>query len=98
MSAFPPIASCATVSALRLFAIRTISRAPAFTTSGWNTREAVSETAWFSCSVIEIKRLHPLFHKDPADRLIVASCLKLGAPLVTLDRRIRDWGYIQTVS
>ena len=43
-------------------------------------------------------RLPGAFHKDPADRLIVASCLKLGAPLLTLDRAIRDWGHIQTVS
>ena len=43
-------------------------------------------------------RLPGAFHTDPADRLIVASCLKLGAPLVTLDRAIRDWDHIQTVS
>ncbi|MCG8607788.1 type II toxin-antitoxin system VapC family toxin [bacterium] len=43
-------------------------------------------------------RLPGEFHKDPADRIIVASSLKLGAPLVTLDRRIQKWGHIQTIS
>ena len=43
-------------------------------------------------------RLPGAFHNDPADRIIVASCLKLGAPLITLDRPIRNWDYIQTVS
>jgi PIN domain nuclease of toxin-antitoxin system len=28
------------------------------------------------------------FHRDPADRLIVATCRELGAPLVTNDRLI----------
>lgn len=31
------------------------------------------------------------FHEDPADRLIVATAARLGATLVTADRRIRDW-------
>ena len=43
-------------------------------------------------------RLPGEFHKDPADRIIVASSLKLGAPLVTLDQRIKKWGHVQTIS
>lgn len=43
-------------------------------------------------------RLPGEFHKDPADRIIVASSLKLGAPLVTLDRSIKKWGHVQTIS
>ncbi len=43
-------------------------------------------------------RLPGEFHKDPADRIIVASSLKLGAPLVTLDQNIKKWGYVQTIS
>jgi PIN domain nuclease of toxin-antitoxin system len=43
-------------------------------------------------------RLPGKFHKDPADRIIVASCIKLGTPLVTLDERIKKWGYIKTIS
>ena len=43
-------------------------------------------------------RLPGEFHKDPADRIIVASSLKLGAPLMTLDQNIKKWGYVQTIS
>lgn len=32
--------------------------------------------------------LPPTFHRDPADRLIVATCLELDAPLLTQDRLI----------
>jgi PIN domain nuclease of toxin-antitoxin system len=37
------------------------------------------------------------FHGDPADRFIVTSCLIHNAPLVTKDKRIRDWGKIPIV-
>jgi PIN domain nuclease of toxin-antitoxin system len=36
----------------------------------------------------EVARLPSSFHRDPADRLIVATCRVLGYPLVTRDRRI----------
>ena len=42
-------------------------------------------------------RLPGDFQKDPADRIIVASCLKLGIPLVTFDQSIIKWGYVQTI-
>jgi PIN domain nuclease of toxin-antitoxin system len=32
------------------------------------------------------------FHKDPADRLIVAIARRLKAPVVTVDRRIVAYG------
>jgi PIN domain nuclease of toxin-antitoxin system len=31
------------------------------------------------------------FHKDPGDRLIVATALTLGGVLMTSDRKILDW-------
>jgi PIN domain nuclease of toxin-antitoxin system len=34
-------------------------------------------------------RLHHLEHRDPADRLLIASAIGLGCPLVTHDDRIR---------
>ena len=37
------------------------------------------------------------FHGDPADRLIVATCLKFAFPLVTKDRGITDWRQIQII-
>lgn len=33
-------------------------------------------------------RLHPLVHRDPADRLLVATAIELNCPLVTYDERI----------
>lgn len=35
------------------------------------------------------------FHGDPADRLIVATALVLGAPLITADQKIIDWNQRQ---
>ncbi|MFT4179387.1 MAG: type II toxin-antitoxin system VapC family toxin [Thermomonas sp.] len=37
------------------------------------------------------------FHKDPADRFIVATARKLGAPLVTADEKIRAYPHVRTV-
>jgi PIN domain nuclease of toxin-antitoxin system len=36
----------------------------------------------------EVAALPPSFHRDPADRLIVATCRVLGAAIVTHDRLI----------
>lgn len=35
-----------------------------------------------------VARLPAAFHRDPADRLIVATCRVLGAPLVSKDRLV----------
>ncbi|MBI4064802.1 type II toxin-antitoxin system VapC family toxin [Candidatus Gottesmanbacteria bacterium] len=37
------------------------------------------------------------FHKDPADRIIVATALRLGVPLVTGDAKIRGYRHVRTV-
>jgi PIN domain nuclease of toxin-antitoxin system len=37
------------------------------------------------------------FHKDPADRIIVATARKYGVPLVTADERIRGYAHIRTI-
>jgi PIN domain nuclease of toxin-antitoxin system len=36
-------------------------------------------------------------HDDPADRLIVATALGLGVPLVTKDRRLHDYPHLETI-
>lgn len=36
-------------------------------------------------------------HKDPADRFIVATALRLGVPLVTGDSKIRAYKHLRTV-
>ena len=33
-------------------------------------------------------RLHRLEHRDPADRLLIATSIELGCPLMTYDARI----------
>jgi PIN domain nuclease of toxin-antitoxin system len=41
------------------------------------------------------------FHKDPADRLLVATARELDVPLVTRDRRILDYaaqGHVQAIA
>lgn len=38
-----------------------------------------------------------LLHKDPADRIIVATALNIGAKLVTSDRKILNYKKVQTV-
>lgn len=42
-------------------------------------------------------RLPGEFHGDPADRLIVATCMKYGAPLINRDRQINEWGRIRVI-
>lgn len=37
------------------------------------------------------------FHKDPADRLIVATARHLSTPLVTKDQQIRDYPHVVSI-
>ncbi len=37
------------------------------------------------------------FHKDPADRLFVATARKFGVPIVTADERIRNYAQVRTI-
>lgn len=37
------------------------------------------------------------FHKDPADRMIVATARRLAAPLVTRDEKIRMYAHVKTI-
>ena len=46
---------------------------------------------------IQSMRLPGDFHADPADRMIVALARHHAAPLVTADRRIRDYPHVRTV-
>ncbi|HXO27217.1 MAG TPA: type II toxin-antitoxin system VapC family toxin [Thermoanaerobaculia bacterium] len=36
-------------------------------------------------------------HDDPADRVIVATALVLGMPLITRDRRLQDYPHLETI-
>jgi PIN domain nuclease of toxin-antitoxin system len=46
----------------------------------------------------EVAALPDSFHRDPADRIIVASARVLGATLLTRDRRIVDAALVPTLS
>ena len=37
------------------------------------------------------------FHRDPADRIIVATARKLGAPIVTADDKIHVYPHVRTI-
>ena len=37
------------------------------------------------------------FHKDAADRMIVATARKLAVPLVTADEKIRNYEHVRTI-
>lgn len=37
------------------------------------------------------------FHKDPADRMIVATARKFSAPLVTADEKIQAYAHVKTL-
>ncbi len=38
-----------------------------------------------------------VFHKDPADRIIVATARKYAATIVTADAKIRAYPHVQTI-
>lgn len=46
---------------------------------------------------VESTRLPGEFHKDPADRFIVALARELNVPLITADRKIRDYPYVRSI-
>ncbi|GDX79660.1 twitching motility protein PilT [Deltaproteobacteria bacterium] len=45
----------------------------------------------------EVAALPDTFHRDPGDRIIVATARVLNLPLLTIDRRIRDSGLVRLV-
>lgn len=66
------------------------------------------EASWFSANLEAPASLAPLtaeicaascrlpdFHGDPADRIIVATALTLGIPLITADEKIIRWNESQ---
>ena len=46
---------------------------------------------------IESTELPGTFHGDPADQIIVATARLLSAPVITADRKIRSYRYVQSV-
>ncbi len=46
---------------------------------------------------VKAVRLAEPLHKDPADRIIIATAIILGAELVTKDERIRNYPPVKTI-
>jgi PIN domain nuclease of toxin-antitoxin system len=46
---------------------------------------------------VEAQSLPGDFHKDPADRIIVATARLLNVPIVTIDRKILNYSFVKTV-
>ncbi len=51
----------------------------------------------YPLDAIESTRLPGSFHKDPADRIIVALSRRYAVPLVTCDQKILDYDHVQTL-
>ncbi|CAB1074826.1 twitching motility protein PilT [Alkalispirochaeta odontotermitis] len=49
-----------------------------------------------SIAVKSVNLPQPL-HSDPADRIIIATALSMGAPLVTKDKKLLDYAPIKTI-
>ncbi len=50
-----------------------------------------------TATVVESTRLPGEFHKDPADRMIVALARHFNADLVTADEKINNYRHVKTV-
>ena len=53
------------------------------------SRPGLEAVALGQAAAARAYRLQGLEHRDPADRLLIASAIELGCPLVTYDDRIR---------
>ena len=47
--------------------------------------------------LLDSTRLPGSFHKDPADRIIVATARAHSSPLLTTDEKILAYGHVQSV-
>lgn len=47
--------------------------------------------------VVLSTRLPGNFHADPTDRMLVATCLSMGIPIVSKDHQITDWNHISVI-
>lgn len=67
----------------------------------WLATAAQIETVRFVPVDVEIAlqsvALPGRFHRDPADRMIVATARRLAAPLVTSDEKIRAYPHVKTI-
>ena len=50
-----------------------------------------------NCIALKSVQLPGVLHSDPADRIIIATAISLGAVLVTKDEKIRNYEHVKTV-
>lgn len=60
-------------------------------------RPKISLLPFLPSAAVRAAGLGAGFPEDPADRFIVAAALEVGAPLVTGDQRIDEWGQIDVI-
>jgi len=65
-------------------------------------RHYVEKNGWYmydiDLSIIEEAYSLPgMFHRDPADRIIVATARRLLCPIVTADKKIIEYPHVETV-
>ncbi|NMM00963.1 type II toxin-antitoxin system VapC family toxin [Paraburkholderia sp. RP-4-7] len=69
--------------------------------SSWLATVSAIEAVRFAPVDVEIStksvNLPGEFHKDPADRMIVATARKFAVPLVTKDEKIRAYPHVKTI-
>ena len=69
--------------------------------AGWLATVAEIEAVRFVPVDIDVSLksvdLPGIFHKDPADRMIVATARKLAVSLVTKDEKIRNYPHVKTI-
>ncbi|CAN5765411.1 hypothetical protein BH23GEM3_BH23GEM3_26340 [soil metagenome] len=46
---------------------------------------------------VESAELPGAFHRDPADQILVATARVFSVPLLTADRKIRDYPHVQAL-
>ncbi len=46
---------------------------------------------------LQSNNLPSLLHRDPADRMIIATARGFGCPLVTYDEKIRNYPHVETI-
>ena len=49
-----------------------------------------------SAAIRSVNLPQPL-HRDPADRIIIATAISLGAPIVTKDEKMLNYPHVQTI-
>ena len=65
-------------------------------------RQFVELNAWRSVDIDlaiieEAYSLPDPFHRDPADRILVATARVVPCPLLTADRKILDYPHVETI-